>query len=194
MIYLNIFAPYFTWKTNLLHGLKERDGRFSPSRAAFAPWGWVKERTLGMRLAPDVTYCGWCIRSEREGRWARSDWLSKLEGGYPVLFTFSSVNNIIVREAAALTSDSATSSNGLWFLWLHMLFVILIWDKSGVYLLFRIWRGVLIWRGALIRALTYCNCESYQDVDAAYSKCGIWASTTSTENSIFSCFVTIAMG
>ena len=66
-----------------------------------------------MRLAPDVTYCGWCIRSEREGRWARSDWLSKLEGGYPVLFTFSSVNNTIVREAAALTSDSATSSNGL---------------------------------------------------------------------------------
>lgn len=79
-----------------------------------------------------------------------------------------------VREAAALTSDSATSSKGLWFLWLHMLFFILIWDKSGVYFIVilnggpggggsQIRGGVLIWRGALIRALTYCNCESYKD-------------------------------
>lgn len=48
-----------------------------------------------MRLAHDVAYCGWCIRSEREGRWARSDWLSKLEGGYLVLFNSNSVNNIV---------------------------------------------------------------------------------------------------
>ena len=32
-----------------------------------------------------------------------------------------------------------------------------------------------------------------EDVDAANSKCGIWASTTSRENSMLSCYVTIAI-
>ena len=47
----------------------------------------------------------------------RADWLSKLEGGYIILCYLPPIRLIIllsnVREAAALTSDSATSSKGL---------------------------------------------------------------------------------